>query len=98
MDKPILLFVETIRHSGGGVPGEYDTYFYFNNKFWYMKDYVATREINLEYAGYILEGIAHRIDYEIFKLKYNNLKKEYCLDEDVVDSCLREYALNNLLD
>jgi hypothetical protein len=98
MSKAVLLFSETILPPDGVVPGAYATYYYYEDDFWYLNDALTPLGDLDEVSSSVLSVIGHRIDYEEFKSKYNDMKEHYCFEEEVIDSCLREYKLKHLLD
>lgn len=90
MDEPIKLFEYTISHGGGGRLAEQEHFYYHKNGF-----YRHTHYPGIGVEPYLLGG--KRMSFEYFKKVYNELKKEYPIDEEYVDSYIREYQLKNLL-
>ena len=86
MSEPVYLFEEVVSNSGVT-----DVYYYENHQF-----HVDRR--NAGFCGEVLKLNGTEITYDEFNDIYNEFKKEYCFDADVVNTCLREYKIKNLLD
>ena len=96
MEMPIiLLFMETIRNSGPGVTFEQIIYFHYNGVFFNFRD-IGYFFDDGDYS--LLPTLGEVIYFEDFKEIYDEHKMNHKIDEELVDSLIREHQLKNLLD
>ena len=87
MSVPIYLFEEVISNSGTT-----DIYYYNNSKFFRHRDFLENK------CGDLVRFEGKEINYDEFNEAYKSMKEVYCLDEELINGCIREYQIKNLLE